>query len=191
LTRIASQCRHLNYHVFADINYVESVDDRGEPVSQGTVGHIVGTNLHNRAMPFLRYMQGDRGAIRNTGCLCGRTFRILEKLEGHNNDAFVLPGGEQLGSGFLLDLTHAVLLDFDGAVSSFCLIQEVPETWTLEIVCGSRWSAELEHRIPAQLVQKPGRPGIRIVPQNVQQVTPTASGKSNPIISRVKKTGGI
>jgi len=191
LTRIASQCRHLNYHLFEDINYVEIVDDRGQPVREGTVGNIVGTNLHNRAMPFLRYLQGDRGAIRSQSCPCGRTFRVLEKLEGRKNDAFALPGGELLSSGFLLDLTYAVFLDFDGAVSSFCLIQEMPETWTLEMVRGSRWSTELEQRIPRQLEQKLDRPGIRIVPKLVDQVTRTRSGKANPIISRVTKTGGM
>ena len=61
---------------------MEIVDDRGQPVPEGTVGQIVGTNLHNRAMPFLRYLQGDRGAVRSIGCPCGRTFRVLEKLEG-------------------------------------------------------------------------------------------------------------
>jgi phenylacetate-CoA ligase len=191
LTRIASQCRHLNYHLFEDINYVEIVDDRGELVPEGTVGHIVGTNLHNRGMPFLRYLQGDRGAVRSAKCPCGRTFRILEKLEGRKNDAFMLPSGEVLTSGFLLDLTYAVFLDFDGAVSSFCLIQDAPETWTLEMVRGSRWSPELEQRIPAQLEHKLGRPAIRIVPKLVGQVTRTSSGKANPIISRLKKTGGL
>jgi len=191
LTRIASQCRNLNYHLFEDINYVEIVDDRGDPVPEGTIGHIVGTNLHNRAMPFLRYLQGDRAAIRSTSCPCGRTFRVLEKLEGRSNDAFALPGGEQLSSGFLLDLTYAVFLDFDGAVSSFCLLQEVPDTWVLEMVPGSRWNPDLEQRIPHELEQKLGRPGIRIIPKLVDQVTRTASGKANPIISRVKKTGGV
>ncbi len=190
LTRIACQCQHLNYHLFEDINYVEVVDDRGEPMPEGTVGHLVGTNLHNRAMPFLRYLQGDRGAIRTTSCACGRTFRILEKLEGRKNDAFALPGGERLSSGFLLDLTYGVFLEFDGAVSSFCLIQDVPETWTLEMVRGSRWNPEFEQRIPEMLEQKLGRPGIRIVSRLVDQVTRTGSGKANPIVSRVKDTGG-
>jgi phenylacetate-CoA ligase len=191
LTRIASQCRHLSYHVFEDINYVEIVDGRGNPAPEGTVGNIVGTNLHNRAMPFLRYMQGDRGAIRSAGCPCGRTFRVLEKLEGRSNDAFTLAGGEQLSSGFLLDLTYAVFLDFDGAVSSFCLIQEVPETWILELVPGSRWSPDLEQRIPRELERKLARSDVRIIPRLVDQVTRTASGKANPIISRVKQAVGV
>ena len=97
-----------------------------------------------------------------------------------------MPGGEQLSSGFLLDLTYGVFLDFDGSVSSFCLVQDVPETWTLEMVRGSRWTSELEQRIPQLLEERLGRPGIRIVPKLVDQVTRTASGKANPIISRVK-----
>src|SRR5262249_40595699 len=86
LTRIASQCREKTYHLFDDINYIEVVDDGGRTVPDGVVGNIVGSNLHNRAMPLLRYMQGDRGAIRSARCGCGRSFRILEKLEGRKND---------------------------------------------------------------------------------------------------------
>ncbi|HKI16599.1 MAG TPA: hypothetical protein VKA15_01910, partial [Isosphaeraceae bacterium] len=59
------------------------------------------------------------------------------------------------------------------------------------MVPGSRWSADLEQRIPRELERKLGRPSIRIVPKLVAQVTRTASGKANPIISRVKKTSGV
>ncbi len=194
LTRIASQCRHLNYHLFEDINYVEIVDDHGDPVPEGTVGNIVGTNLHNRAMPFLRYVQGDRAAIRSTSCPCGRTFRILEKLEGRSNDAFALPGGEQLSSGFLLEL------------SDLCRFPRL--RWGCEQLLphpggprnlgsgnGARLAlerdSESEQRIPRELEQKLGRPSIRIVPKRVDQVTRTSSGKANPIISRSRRPAGF
>jgi phenylacetate-CoA ligase len=187
LTRIASQCREYAYHLFDDLNYIEIVDDEGRPVPEGVVGNIVGSNLHNRAMPLLRYMQGDRGSVRTARCACGRNFRMLEKLEGRKNDAFVLPGGGTVSSGFLLDLTYGIFLDYEGAAQAFCLIQETPEVWTLEIVPGSRWSEEVGARIVQDLTGRLRQPSVRIEIKKVAQVTRTASGKANPIISRVKK----
>jgi len=187
LTRIASQCRHLNYHIFDDINYMEVVDDQGRLVPEGTVGNLVGTNLHNRGMVLLRYLQGDRGSIRTTACPCGRTFRILEKLEGRKNDSFLLPGGGELSSGFLLDLTYSVILDYDHAVQAFCLLQERPEHWTLEVVPGSHWSSELAQKIPADLARLLKHPEVTLELKIVEQVSRTASGKANPIISRIRR----
>lgn len=190
LTRIAAQCRHLNYHLFEDINYIEVVDDRGNPVPEGTIGHLVGTNLHNQGMPLIRYQQGDRGAVRTKSCACGWNFRVLEKLEGRKNDSFVLPDGSELSSGFLLDLTYGIFLDFEGAASAFCLIQELPTSWVLEIVPGSSWSNELGNALLSQLqrgLPLPQRDSIRLQLNVVAEVTRTASGKSNPIISKVKR----
>jgi phenylacetate-CoA ligase len=188
LTRIASQCRHLNYHLFDDINYMEVVDDQGNPVDDGTVGNLVGSNLHNRAMPLLRYMQGDRGAIRKSNCACGRSFRILEKLEGRKNDSFVLPDGRLLSSGFLLDLTYEVFLHYGQSVRAFCLVQETPEVWNLELVPGAQWSSEVGKKIQKDLVSKLGEDSVTLEIKIVAQVTRTASGKANPIISRVRKS---
>jgi phenylacetate-CoA ligase len=187
LTRIASQCREYAYHLFDDLNYIEIVDDDGRVVPEGVVGNVVGSNLHNRAMPLLRYLQGDRASVRTARCACGRNFRLLEKLEGRKNDAFVLQGGGTLNSGFLLDLTYGIFLDYEGAAQAFCLLQDAPEVWTLEIVPGSRWSEEVGGRIVQDLSRQLRQPSVRIELKKVGQVTRTPSGKANPIISRVKR----
>lgn len=187
LTRIASQCRELQYHIFDDINYIEVVDDDGKPLPEGVVGNLIGTNLHNRAMPLIRYMQGDRGAVRTKKCACGRNFRILEKLEGRRNDAFVLPDGKTVSSGFLLDLTYGVFLNYEDAVSAFCLLQEDPAVWQLQVVKGSKWNKDFETRLTDDLMRDLKQPQVRIELKIVDQVARTASGKSNPIISRIKK----
>jgi phenylacetate-CoA ligase len=187
LTRIASQCRYLNYHLFDDINYIEVVDDQGNAVADGVIGNIVGTNLHNKGMPLLRYMQGDRGAISSRRCECGRSFRILETLEGRKNDAFTLSSGETLSSGYLLDLTYGVFLNYPGCVSAFCLIQDQMDKWHLEIVPGENWTEHLVKKISSELMRDLRRPQIEIETRLVKDVTKTKSGKANPIISKIKK----
>lgn len=187
LTRIASQCQHHNYHLFEDLNYIEILDDHGQPVPEGTVGHIVGTNLHNVAMPLIRYMQGDKGSISTKDCPCGRKFRQLETLEGRKNDAFVLGSGETISSGFLLDLTYGVFLDYPGAVNSFCLIEENINQWTLELVPGKDWSISLIEKIPSDLRKRLNKNEVCLKSNLVTSVRKTKSGKANPIISLVKR----
>jgi phenylacetate-CoA ligase len=187
LTRIASQCESLNYHLFDDLNYIEIVDDAGRPLPEGQVGQIVGTNLHNIGMPLLRYNQGDRGAVRTKKCACGRNFRILEKLEGRKNDAFIISSGETFSSGYLLDLTYGVFLDYPDAVRSFCLLQVEPNLWLLELVPGTKWRNGLDMEIVQKLRQQINNNTVQLLSAIVPEVRRTASGKANPIISLVKK----
>jgi phenylacetate-CoA ligase len=187
LTRIASQCRDYNYHIFEDINYIEILDDNLRPVPEGTIGNIVGTNLHNVGMPLIRYMQGDRGSVRTKSCGCGRTFKILETLEGRKNDAFVLEDGEVISSGFLLDLTYGVFLNYPSAVSAFCLIQEEPNRWVVELVPGAKWKESLIQTITKELSDDLKRSHVKIEARIVKEVRKTKSGKANPIISDIKK----
>ncbi len=187
LTRIASQCTEYNYHIFEDLNYIEILDDNMLPVPEGVIGNIVGTNLHNIGMPLIRYMQGDRGSVRTKPCKCGRNFKILETLEGRKNDAFTISTGETISSGFLLDLTYGVFLNYPNSVSAFCLIQEDYDAWTVELVPGEKWSDDLQAVIPNQLKRDLNKDVVTIKAKIVKQVRKTKSGKANPIISDIKK----
>lgn len=187
LTRIASQCAEKNYHILDDINYLEIVDDNNKLVPEGIVGNIIGTNLHNAAMPLLRYAQGDRAAIRTSICQCGRKFRVLEKLEGRKNDAFILPDGKQISSGFLLDLTYEIILNYENAIRAFCLIQEQPDLWILELAPGHGWNSGLSEKIAIKFKHNLNQPSVKLQLKIVNEVTRTATGKINPIVSRVKR----
>jgi phenylacetate-CoA ligase len=175
LTRIAAQCRHHTYHIFEDINYMEVADERGT---------LVGTNLHNFAMPMIRYLQNDLGAIADGTCACGWRFRQLRALEGRRNDSFVLPSGRTLTSGFLLDATYEFLLAHRTAVRDFCLVQRAPDEITLEVVPGAGWGRPVETAIAARF-REFLEPGVRFAVTVVDECQKTKTGKRNPIISLV------
>lgn len=93
----AAQCEHGSYHVFDDYGYVEILDASGGPVTPGSVGEIVATGFHNRAMPFIRYRTGDRAAVADGCCPCGRAFRIITVLEGRPPECLVTRDGKPIG----------------------------------------------------------------------------------------------
>ena len=180
LTRIAAQCVHKTYHVFEDINYIEVLDSAGQPTAEA--GTIVGTNLHNFAMPLIRYQQNDIGKLEHAHCPCGWNFRRLVGFEGRRNDSFVLPSGKILSSGFLLDATYEFLLTYRTAVMDFCLIQRAKDSVVLQVVPGSGWSSDVESRIAVRFSEFLD-PGVHFEIQIVVECEKTKSGKRNPIIN--------
>ena len=187
LTRIAAQCLCGTYHLFEDINYIETLDADGHPTSGE--GVIVGTNLHNTAMPMIRYRQNDLGTIGEGGCRCGRRFRTLVGLQGRKNDSFIMPSGRILSSGFLLDATYEFLLAYSAAVRDFCLIQDTRSAVRLQVVPGTGWNERIAGAVAARLGELL-EPSVAVTLDLVDVCEKTRTGKRNPIISKVGRDGG-
>lgn len=94
---IASQCEQANgFHVAVEDVVIEVLDETGVPVPPGTTGRVVVTNLHNYAMPFVRYDLGDIGCLSRASCICGRGLPLLENLEGRRSDILLTPDGRKI-----------------------------------------------------------------------------------------------
>jgi phenylacetate-CoA ligase len=182
LTRVASQCTHGSYHVFEDVTHVEILDpDRDAMVGDGEAGEVVGTYLHNFAMPFIRYRQGDIAKIQDSRCTCGRRFRQITELRGRRLDAFVLPSGRVLGSGWLLDATYSLLLDVRADIAAFRLIQHERERVEILVVPGPAWRAEMAAAVREHFVALVGEP-LRVEVTQVAELPRTEAGKHVPIV---------
>jgi phenylacetate-CoA ligase len=182
LTRLAAQCIHRTYHLFEDINYIEILDDNDRPTAGA--GTVTGTNLHNTAMPLIRYRQGDVATIQNGDCACGWRFRRLVDWQGRRNDSFVMPSGRVLSSGYLL--AAVVECTRNGGLRAFSLTQENTSSICLKVVPSDSWTTENEGRIVAQFREFFGpQVGFRI--EKVAECERTSAGKQNPIISRVSR----
>ncbi len=58
---------------------------------------IVGTNFTNIAFPLLRYDTVDIATITGKICDCGRTGRVVDKIDGRSEDYIVLKNGAKIG----------------------------------------------------------------------------------------------
>jgi phenylacetate-CoA ligase len=97
---IASECdRHAGMHLFEDLVITEVVDENNEPVPPGVYGEkVLITVLFSRTMPLIRYEMSDSILLAEQPyCPCGRTFALIDGIQGRAEDVLRLPaasGGE-------------------------------------------------------------------------------------------------
>ena len=93
---IAWQCPHGGMHLNSDVVRLEVLDEAGRAVPTGHEGNLVATLLVNHAMPLVRYLTGDRGALLADHCTCGRSSSLLGVVSGRSADMLVLAGGQRI-----------------------------------------------------------------------------------------------
>ncbi len=94
---VAWQCRMADgYHINEDEVLVEIVDDLGNVLPPGRPGHIVITDLHNKVMPLIRYLNRDKGLILQQSCRCGLEFALMKPLTGRASEHITLPDGRRI-----------------------------------------------------------------------------------------------
>ncbi|MCL5959908.1 MAG: hypothetical protein M1358_11465 [Chloroflexi bacterium] len=96
---MAGQCPEGSLHLSAELHYLELINN-GRPAEPGGLGDIIVTDLHNYAMPFIRYRIGDVGRFEDRPCRCGRGLPVLGELVGRTSDFFTTPDGRVI-SGIL------------------------------------------------------------------------------------------
>ena len=90
---IASECElHAGLHLYEDLVITEVVDERGRPVPPGEAGEkLLVTVLVSRTQPLIRYELSDSIVPSQRVCPCGRTFQLIESIQGRTEDVIHLP----------------------------------------------------------------------------------------------------
>lgn len=71
---VAVDCAFGRCHPVEDAFYLEILeDDLTAPAAPGATGWLVLTTLRRKAMPLIRYLTGDRAAVVESDCPCGRS----------------------------------------------------------------------------------------------------------------------
>ncbi len=132
LTRIALELPCGHYHLCEDTVRVDIVDPKNlMPIKERT-GLVIGTNLLNIAMPFIRYVQGDYVAISKPK-ECDINWRQIERVEGRQNDAFIKRDGELVPAGTILDITYRWMFDVGINIQEFEIIQTSPMEFKVRV----------------------------------------------------------
>ena len=103
---IAGECASGRMHVLIMNNIVEVLDQEGGEAAAKSEGRLIVTNLHNYAMPLLRYEIGDTGSLSGERCPCGSELPVLQSLTGRITDHFRLHDGTLVHGEFFTHLFY-------------------------------------------------------------------------------------
>ncbi len=123
---IASECLHGVWHVNYDYYHVEAIDNKGELVAPGEIGHIVMTRLFGRGTPFLRYTGMDDWVriSEDYECACGLTTPILKGgVAGRASTSIILPDGRLFPAASFAILSVVFKAMKTNKVTQFQIIQ--------------------------------------------------------------------
>jgi phenylacetate-CoA ligase len=92
---MALQCPDCGqYHVQSESVVLEVLAEDRTPCSPGKIGRVVVTDLHNFAMPLIRYAIGDYAEVGDP-CSAGRGLPTLRRVLGRRRNMIVFPDGRR------------------------------------------------------------------------------------------------
>jgi putative adenylate-forming enzyme len=90
---IASECRLGRLHRYEDLVIAEIVDTDNQPVPAGEYGaKLLVTVLFSRTQPLIRYEMSDRVAASTAVCSDGLPYRLLEGIDGREEEVLTPAG---------------------------------------------------------------------------------------------------
>ncbi len=171
--------RHSGNHVAMEYGVAEIVDADGEPAPRGVPGRLVGTTLHNRAMPLLRYVTNDLTALRAEGCPCGRALEVMDDVTTKAEDLLTLGDGRVISPSVL---THPFKpLD---CIEGSQIVQTAPNAVTIRIVGGRGYTQAHTEHLLAEFKARLGD-DVAVDVQNVDRLETSPNGKFKWVISHV------
>lgn len=178
---MALQCPdHEHYHIQSENLLVEILDNNGNECKPGETGRVVITDLHNFAMPLIRYEIGDY-AEPGEPCPCGRGLPVLRRILGRSRNMITLPDGTRYWPRFGYKDFGKIAL-----IQQIQLIQHDLETVEVKLVCPEKMTDDQELKFAALIQDSIGYP-FQITISYVDHIARSKSGKYEDFISRVNE----
>jgi phenylacetate-CoA ligase len=176
----AHECdRHQGHHMAMEYGLAEFVDRDGARVADGSPGKLVGTSLHNKAMPLIRYVTNDVSSLRTERCGCGRGLDLMDDVATKAEDLLTLKDGRLISPSVL---THPFKpLD---CIEGSQIVQTAPDAVSVRIVAGPGYTDAHTAHLTSELQARLGD-DVRIEIQLVDALEHASNGKFKWVISRV------
>lgn len=162
---------------------LEIVDDNGNEVEDGQLGHVVVTNLNAYAMPLIRFRIGDLAiklpeSEKPANAALG--FPCLAKVIGRDTDIVKTKGGKRL-------IVHSFtgIFEYVPEIKQFCVIQENLEGVKIKYIPATGFKEELLIDIREKILSRLDE-SFEIEFIKVDEIPPTPSGKPQIIVSKLK-----
>jgi len=183
---IATECeKHDGMHIDMENNYIELLDQQGNPAAPGVDGAVVVTSLLNRSMPLIRYKMGDVASMPERVCSCGRTLPLMNNISGRVADFLVRRDGSVVAGVSLVERT---LTKFPG-VAQMQIVQEDLDHIVLKVVQDTNWSEATGNALVDEFKASVGDHN-QVEIEFVAAIPQERSGKFRFAISRVANPFG-
>ena len=169
---VAFENNQTDWILSCETQFIEIVNGDGNVVKNGQEGKILITDLHNKAMPFIRYEVGDIGVLKSKGNL---GHLVLDKLIGRTNDEIILPSGK-IAPGLTFYYISRSILESFGILQEFVIKQESLYSFKFEIV-SSRNLNKHEVELIKQKMDVYLEKGLKIKIKRVKKIKRSQSGK--------------
>jgi phenylacetate-CoA ligase len=168
---------HKGYHLAEDTTIVEYL-----PLENGNeLKKLVMTNLSLKGMPFIRYATGDVGIPSQIGkCPCGRSLRLLKKVEGRRVDCIKLKSG-QIISPYRVTCAMEKL----NGLANYQIIQEDYHQFTVKIKT-EKESNIVKDRDITRIMHSAIGPNVKVRVQKEDQILPVTGRKFGLIKCKIK-----
>jgi phenylacetate-CoA ligase len=177
---IAHECEHGSMHLMAD-NVIAETDTSNSP--DGSSGRLIITDLHNYAMPLIRYDIGDYGTLSDKPCACGRGLPVIERIHGRAYDIIRTADGASFHPEILMYIFEHLKAE-GAAISQFQVIQKELDHLHVMLAGADDADISLQDRI-SRRVHSDIHPKMRLSYEYVDSIAREASGKLRVIKSEL------
>lgn len=178
---MACECaEHSAYHVQSENVVVEFVRNC-EQVAPGETGAILVTNLHNYAMPLIRYDIGDTGRPSDDACPCGRGLPLINSLEGRRYEYLLT------GDGSIMYLKDLDMFFENLPVRMFQVVQNSRDRILIKIVRSYGYSEKDTEFIERNITW--GSPKAKVEVELVDSIPLEKSAKRRYIVNKMPLYG--
>lgn len=160
--------------------YLELLDDEGNEVKDGDIGHVVVTSLNAYAMPLIRYRIGDlaiklpRDKYPQNRDL---SFPLLQRVIGRDTDLVKTKSGK-----YMVVHSFTGIFEHISEIKQFCVVQRELNGIEIEYVPAHNFKLPILDSIRAQIISALGEE-FSISFKAVTDIKPTKSGKPQIIQS--------
>jgi phenylacetate-CoA ligase len=166
------------YHHFPDYGILEMVAVDGDAlVDVGERGELVGTGLHNRSMPLIRYRTGDVARRLSGECRCGRAFDRFDQVEGRWGQEYVVGANGTRIYTTALNM-HGPYFD---KVNRYQYVQRTPGQVDLRLMVADAFSRDDLATLKEAFGRKLGVE-LRVDPVLVADIPLTSRGKLRRVV---------
>ncbi len=175
---MAYECRAAHdFHISDEHVFLEALNGT-ERVPPGQPGEFAITTLQNRAMPLIRYRNGDAGVIESGSCPCGRNSRRITTLHGRTTDFLKATDGRLVSGLFVPHVFRKT-----DTIKRIQVYQPSTDEIRLRVVAADdHREAELSH-IVDRITEYLGDVDYRV--EYVDSIPTSASGKRRFVVSDV------